>query len=86
LTHYLQALNIPKEGIIKLSVTELGKAVGGLSVQTNRRISYWDPFMGQKDLNPGAAAWRAGFVAVQFDYELDGDIPRIIAISLRRYK
>lgn len=86
LMDYLRALNIPKEGIIKLSITELGNVVGGLSVQTNRRISYWDPFMGQKALNPGAASWKAGFVVVQFDYEPGGDRPRIAAIWLRRYK
>jgi hypothetical protein len=83
---YLRALNIPKEGIIKLPITELGKVVGGLSGQTNRRISYWDPIMGQKTLNPGAAAWKAGFVVVQFDYEPDRDMPRLVAITFRRYK
>lgn len=86
LMHYLQALDIPKRGSIKLPITQLEKIVGGLSVQTNRRISYWDPFMGRKTLNPGAAALRAGFVVVQFDYEPDRDMPRIVAITLLRYR
>lgn len=86
LMHHLQALDIPEQGRIKLPITQLGKIVGGLSVQTNRRISYWDPFMGRKALNPGAAALRAGFVVVQFDYEPDGDMPRIVAITFLRYR
>ena len=69
-----------------LSINELGEIVGGLSVQTNKRISYWDPYMGQNKLNPGAAAWRAGFVVVGIDWKPGDEMPHILVITLRRYK
>jgi hypothetical protein len=83
LTEYLL---IQRSEEVSIQITDLRKIVGKLSDGVTRRISYWDPIMGRKQLTPGAAAWKARFVVVGFDWDVDGQTPRIAAIKLCVYK